>query len=60
MGIMMMIRASTGGAWTDLMHEMREEMGISSVFFWVSFVVGVQLILMNVFIAVIGESFDAN
>ena len=55
----MMIRASTGGAWTDLMHEMREEMGISSVFFWVSFVVGVQLILLNVFIAVIGESFDA-
>lgn len=55
-----MIRASTGGAWTDLMHEMRAELGMSCVFFWVIFVIGVQLISMNVFIAVIGESFKAN
>ena len=25
LGMMMMIRTSTGGAWTDIMHEMRED-----------------------------------
>jgi hypothetical protein len=42
------------------MHEMREDQGISTVFFWIMFIICIQLILMNVFIAVIGDSFGAN
>ena len=55
-----MIRCSTGGRWNDLMHEMQEEVGLISIFYWLLFVLICFFVLINVFIAVIGKSFAEN
>ena len=56
----MIIRCSTGGAWSDIMHEMNESMGLKVIFYWVCFTLIVLFVLMNVFIAVIGKTYDEN
>lgn len=57
---LMMIRCSTGGRWNDLMHEMQEQVGLISIFYWLLFVLICFFVLINVFIAVIGKSFAEN
>jgi len=53
-------RASTGESWNGIMHECYVEYGITAVGFWLLFQLIAFFIFMNVFIAVIGESFNDN
>jgi hypothetical protein len=57
---MTLVRASTGESWNGIMHEIFYGAGIIAVFFWSFFQLLAFFIFMNVFIAVIGESFDDN
>lgn len=53
-------RASTGESWNGIMHECYNDYGITAVGFWLLFQLIAFFIFMNVFIAVIGESFNDN
>ena len=53
-------RASTGESWNGIMHECYSDYGITAVGFWLLFQLIAFFIFMNVFIAVIGESFNDN
>lgn len=53
-------RASTGESWNGIMHDCQAELGIIAVIFWVVYQLMTFFIFMNVFIAVIGESFNDN
>jgi hypothetical protein len=53
-------RASTGESWNGIMHECYKAYGITAVGFWLLFQLIAFFIFMNVFIAVIGESFNDN
>ena len=58
--MMTLWRASTGESWNGIMHECTTSEGIIAVFFWLLFQLIAFFIFMNVFIAVIGESFNDN
>lgn len=58
--MMTLWRASTGESWNGIMHECYNTAGIIAIFFWLLFQLIAFLIFMNVFIAVIGESFNDN
>jgi len=53
-------RASTGESWNGIMHECYMNEGVLAIFFWMLFQLIAFFIFMNVFIAVIGESFNDN
>lgn len=57
---MTLFRASTGESWNGIMHDCYTGEGLLAVFFWAAFQLISFFIFMNVFIAVIGESFDEN
>lgn len=50
-------RACTGESWNGIMHETYEAVGIMSIIFWIVYQLFTFFIFMNVFIAVIYESF---
>ena len=58
--MMTLFRASTGESWNGIMHDCFEGEGLMAVIFWIAFQLMSFFIFMNVFIAVIGESFDDN
>lgn len=58
--MMTLWRASTGESWNGIMHECTISEGFISVCFWLLFQLIAFFIFMNVFIAVIGESFNDN
>jgi len=58
--MMTLFRCATGENWNGFMHDSFIQYGIVSVLFWVPFMLIASLIFLNVFIAVIGESFDEN
>jgi hypothetical protein len=58
--IMTLWRASTGESWNGIMHSTQAQTGAISVVFWVLYQLMTFFIFMNVFIAVIGESFNDN
>ena len=58
--MMTLFRASTGESWNGIMHDCFEGEGMMAVIFWIAFQLMSFFIFMNVFIAVIGESFDDN
>ena len=58
--MMTLFRASTGESWNGIMHDCYASENIIAVFFWTAFQLMSFFIFMNVFIAVIGESFDDN
>lgn len=53
-------QASTGDSWNGIMHDCYNDQGVVAVVFWVMFQLIAFFIFMNVFIAVIGESFNDN
>ena len=53
-------RASTGESWNGIMHDCFYSEGEIAIFYWTAFQLISFFIFMNVFIAVIGESFDEN
>ena len=55
-----LFRASTGESWNGIMHDCYYGEGLIAVIFWPVFQLLSFFIFMNVFIAVIGESFDDN
>jgi len=57
---MTLFTASTGDSWNGTMHDCSLDQGLIGIFFWLFFCLVTSLIFMNVFIAVIGESFDEN
>jgi hypothetical protein len=59
-GFMTLVRASTGESWNDIMHSCYYGEGMIAIFFWIPYQLLAFFIFMNVFIAVIGESFDDN
>ena len=60
LSMMTLWRASTGESWNGIMHECYYEAGLMAIVFWLLFQLIAFLIFMNVFIAVIGESFNDN
>jgi len=60
LAMMTLWRASTGESWNGIMHDCFESQGLISVIFWLMFQLIAFFIFMNVFIAVIGESFNDN
>jgi hypothetical protein len=56
----LLFRCSTGEAWNSVMHDTFTEYGLIGIFFWLAFVFASSLIFLQVFIAVIGESFNDN
>lgn len=50
-------RACTGESWNGIMHECQKSEGLVALFFWFTFMMATFFIFMNVFIAVIYESF---
>lgn len=59
-GFMTLVRAATGESWNGIMHDCFYGEGLIAVIFWTVFQLLAFFIFMNVFIAVIGESFDDN
>jgi hypothetical protein len=57
---MSLFRASTGESWNGIMHDCYYTYGLMAAIFWSCFQLISFFIFMNVFIAVIGESFDEN
>ena len=55
-----LFRASTGESWNGIMHDCWTGAGIIAVIYWTVFQLISFFIFMNVFIAVIGESFNDN
>ena len=55
--IMALWRACTGDAWNGIMHETVDSEGFMAVVFWMIFQLFTFFVFMNVFIAVIYESF---
>ena len=60
LAMMTLWRASTGESWNGIMHDCFDSQGLISVVFWLMFQLIAFFIFMNVFIAVIGESFNDN
>jgi hypothetical protein len=60
MAMMTLWRAATGESWNGIMHECYEVKGIIAIFFWMLYQLIAYFIFLNVFIAVIGESFNDN
>jgi hypothetical protein len=60
LSMMTLWRASTGESWNGIMHECYMNEGVLAIFFWMLFQLIAFFIFMNVFIAVIGESFNDN
>lgn len=60
LSMMTLFRASTGESWNGIMHDCYSGEGILAYFYWTVFQLMSFFIFMNVFIAVIGESFDDN
>ena len=58
-GIMTLARASTGESWNGIMHECYDQTGPEALIFWVVFQLITFFIFMNVFIAVIYDSFTS-
>ena len=54
---MTLTRSATGESWNGIMHECFESTGIVAVFFWVVFQMVTFFVFMNIFIAVIYDSF---
>jgi len=58
---MTLFRAATGESWNGIMHDCYEGGGgLIALLFWLTYTLLAFFIFMNVFIAVIGESFDDN
>jgi hypothetical protein len=53
-------RAATGESWNGIMHECYDSQGFVAIVFWLMYQLMTFFIFMNVFIAVIGESFGDN
>jgi len=60
LAMMTLFRASTGESWNGIMHDCWAGAGIIAVIYWTVFQLISFFIFMNVFIAVIGESFNDN
>jgi hypothetical protein len=60
LAMMTLWRASTGESWNGIMHDCFNSTGIIAVFYWLMFQLIAFFVFMNVFIAVIGESFNDN
>ena len=58
--MMALSRASTGESWNDIMHACMDKEGPIAIIYWLMFQLIAFFIFMNVFIAVIGESFNDN
>jgi len=58
--MMALARASTGESWNAIMHACLEDQGPIAIVYWLLFQLIAFFIFMNVFIAVIGESFNDN
>jgi len=54
---MVLVRASTGESWNNIMHDCQIEEGMIAKVFWISFQLMSFFIFLNVFIAVIYEEF---
>jgi hypothetical protein len=55
-----LVRCTTGESWNWVMHDCYEATGISAIFYWITFELVAFFVFLNVFIAVIGESFNDN
>lgn len=60
MAMLTLWRAATGESWNGIMHECYYGYGGIAIGFWLLFQLVAFFIFMNVFIAVIGESFNDN
>jgi hypothetical protein len=57
--VMTLWRASTGESWNGIMHDCNKKQSLA-FFFWVVYQLATFFVFMNVFIAVIGDSFNDN
>ena len=59
LALLTLIRTSTGENWTAVMHDCNAQVGAIAIFYWVVFILITYFIFLNIFIAVIYESFSA-
>ena len=58
MSFMLLLRTATGENWNEIMHDSFPTIGWLSVFYWCLYVLLTNFIFLNVFVAVIYESFN--
>jgi len=51
--MLMLVRASTGEGWNDIMYLTMHKISYFCVFFWISFVVLVKFVMVNFFVLII-------
>ena len=54
---MVLARSATGESWNGIMHECFNEVGFVAIVFWISYMLVTFFMFMNIFIAVIYDSF---
>ena len=60
LSMMTLFRASTGESWNDLYHDCYAQTGFSASVFWISFVLAIQFVIINIFKSVIVDSYIKN
>jgi hypothetical protein len=60
LSMLMMIRCSTGEKWNVIMHEISYSQGLGAILFFIIYMIITYFIMLNVFVAVIGQSFNEN
>lgn len=57
---MTLFRASTGESWNDLYHDCYAQVGFPASIFWISFVLVIQFVIINIFKSIIVDSYIKN
>lgn len=60
LSMMTLFRASTGESWNDLYHDCYAQTGFPASVFWISFVLAIQFVIINIFKSVIVDSYIKN
>ena len=60
LSMMTLFRASTGESWNDLYHDCYAQTGFSASVYWISFVLAIQFVIINIFKSVIVDSYIKN
>lgn len=58
LSIITLFRCATGEDWNGVMHDTYNEVGVTSILYWIAFQLITKYIFLNVFIAVIYENFN--
>ena len=55
--MILLVRSTTGENWNYIMADMYEQYGFSAIVYWILFVIILQFMFINIFVAVVYEAF---